>query len=134
MIKRRPIRKCRVVRLLEAELKPAVVLAMKDTRAIAQTMHRHSLSMAGEAIALMALETFFRRSRGIKPDETLLVCALDNVMKETDAHAFLPNRQNIQRLIPTAREIVANRSQPRPWTTTVPEVAASQAKASPAWS
>ena len=118
---------------MELELAPVVELAKTDSLAIRRSMWRHELDKSSEAIALMALETFYRRTRGIRADESLLVAALDNVLQQ-----FAPSphvsRPRLQQLIPAARQIVENRTQPRPWTTAPnPEGAASAVATSPAW-
>ena len=125
--------KCHQVTRLELELTPVVELAKTDRLAIRRSMWRHELDKSSEAIALMALETFYRRTRGIRADESLLAAALDNVLQQFTPSPHV-SRPRLQQLIPVARQIVENRTQPRPWTTAPnPEGAASAVATSPAW-
>lgn len=116
----------------ESELRSALRVAQNNRHAIATTMNRHELGFATEAIALHALETFYRRTRGIRPDHLLVTVALSNVMAAELNDPFLPNRKMLTFLNERARNIVQNRSHPRPWLTR-PKAAGSPANTSPAW-
>ena len=116
----------------ESELRGAVRVAQNNRHAIATTMNRHELGFATEAIALHAFETFYRRTRGIRPDHLLVTVALSNVMAAELNEPFLPNRQMMIFLNERARDIVNNKSHPRPWLTR-PKAAALPVNTSPAW-
>mgnify|MGYP004154839285 CR=1 FL=1 len=116
----------------ESELRSAVRVAQNNRHAIASTMARHELGFATEAIALHAFETFYRRTRGIRPDHLLVTVALSNVMADELEEPFLPNRQMLDFLNERARDIVNNRSHPRPWLIR-PKAAGLPANISHAW-
>ena len=116
--------KCGQVRVTEEQMLPLVMAVRKDHSAIARTVARHNLAMAGEALALMVLESYHRkhRSRAIRVDDAIVVAAADNVLKEHAREPFMPTRTNLRRLNSLAKEIATNRNAPtpKPWAEIIP--------------